>query len=585
MLIAAIRRRPRDAAWLAFWSLVQALPAMASGWVLAEATGMFLTGRPLAGLGWLGLMAVAALAGAFGTRLLYPRLGAIVEPLRDELAELIVAGALYRSTRAGNPPDTDAVARLTHQSEIVRDSFAGLLTVACTFVFTAGSTLAGLITLVPTTLPYVVPPLVVSVLILRLLLRPFAVRQRTSVAGEETVARDVAAAINGLRDVTACGAEVPVLAGLDEQVRRQAAASRSVARIGALRLLCLAVGGWLPLLLVLLAAPHLLRSGVSAAHLVGAIAYIGGSLRSTLGTLTQGLGAGLVRLTVTLDRIREQSAYEECQGPAQEPPTVRIDIENVRFGYGAEPVITDLSLQIAPGEHLAIVGPSGVGKSSLAGLLSGLLTPDGGQVLIGGVPASACLPAERVLIPQEAYVFAGTLAENITYLGQCDELEAAAEAVGLARLAAQLGGYQAQVDPARLSAGQRQLIALARAYLSPAPIVILDEATCHLDPAAEARAEQAFARRHGTLIVIAHRISSALRAERILVLDGRHAEAGQHAALLDSSPMYRDLVGYWSGGPTDLVPQRMLAASGGQRAQGVDRQPRRDRRQDRPGLP
>jgi ATP-binding cassette, subfamily C, bacterial len=90
-----------------------------------------------------------------------------------------------------------------------------------------------------------------------------------------------------------------------------------------------------------------------------------------------------------------------------------------------------------------------------------------------------------------------------------------------------------------------QLIALGRAHLSPAPLVILDEATCHLDPAAEARAERAFALRPGTLIVVAHRISSARRADRILVLDGLKATCGSHQELLDHSSLYRDLVGRW----------------------------------------
>src|SRR5581483_6069462 len=98
---------------------------------------------------------------------------------------------------------------------------------------------------------------------------------------------------------------------------------------------------------------------------------------------------------------------------------------------------------------------------------------------------------------------------------------------------------------AALSAGERQLLALARAYLSPAQIMILDEATCHLDPAADARVERAFAQRPGTLVVIAHRISSALRAKRILVLDGTRAVLGTHQELLDCSALYRDLVGHW----------------------------------------
>lgn len=238
-----------------------------------------------------------------------------------------------------------------------------------------------------------------------------------------------------------------------------------------------------------------------------------------------------------------------------------LSLREVEFGYGrhAEPIIRDLSIDIAPGDHLAIVGPSGIGKSSLAGLLAGMLRPTAGEVLLDGMSVAryppASLPGRRVLIPQEAYVFAGTLAENILYLRTASaaadrpfaaELDAAAEAVGLRALASQLGGYDAVVNPAALSAGERQLIALTRAYLSPAPIAILDEATCHLDPAAEAQAEAAFASRHGTLIVVAHRITSALRAQRVLVLDGNRAQAGDHASLLANSAMYQDLVGYWS---------------------------------------
>ena len=579
-LTRSLRRRPLDIGWLATWSLVQALPAVASGWAIAEAVSQFLAGRTAAGLGWLGLLALAALAGAYGTRQTYIRLGAIVEPLRDELVELIVAGALARSADTTKPPDTHAVARMTHQAEIVRDSYAGVLAVACTFVFTVGSTLAGLVTLVPVVLPYVIPPILTSVLILRWLLRPFAARQRMSVIGEEAVAGSAAKAVSSLRDVTACGGENVVMADFGARVAQQASAARSAARTGSARSLCIAAGGWLPLLLVLAAAPSMTRGGVSPARIIGAIVYISGGLRSALNTLAQGVSAGMVRLTVTLERIIEASAPRPAPpsppaplpatSPAAASPAAgELSLREVEFGYGrhAEPIIRDLSIDIAPGDHLAIVGPSGIGKSSLAGLLAGMLRPCAGEVLLDGISLTryppASLPGRRVLIPQEAYVFAGTLAENILYLRTASaaadrpfaaELDAAAEAVGLRALASQLGGYDAVVNPAALSAGERQLIALTRAYLSPAPIAILDEATCHLDPAAEARAEAAFASRHGTLIVVAHRITSALRAQRVLVLDGNRAQAGDHASLLADSAMYQDLVGYWSvtPGPADV---------------------------------
>jgi ATP-binding cassette, subfamily B, bacterial RamB/AmfA len=123
--------------------------------------------------------------------------------------------------------------------------------------------------------------------------------------------------------------------------------------------------------------------------------------------------------------------------------------------------------------------------------------------------------------------------------------ERAGRALAEGRSSVRLGGLGGWLDPAALSAGERQLMALTRAYLAPGGIAVLDEATCHLDPAAEARAEEAFARRPGTLIVVAHRVSSARRARRVLVLDGTRAVAGEHESLISRSPLYADLVGQW----------------------------------------
>jgi ATP-binding cassette subfamily C protein len=566
VLTRHLRRRWKDVAWLAAWSLVQSLPAVASGWSLAQATNQFLAGRTALGLAWLGVLVAAALAGAFGTRQVYLRIGAIVEPFRDDLVTVIVDGALAR-------PDARSVARMTHQAEIVRDSVAGVLAITCTVACTMVSTLAGLITLLPATLPYVVPPLLASLVLLRLLLRPYAARQRGAVLNEESVAAEVARAAVAARDITACGAEALVLDGLAEHIARQQKAMRRVAGVGSARLLCLAVGGWLPLLLVLAAAPGMLRHGVSAGAIVGAVTYITGSLRSVLYALSQGMGAGLVRLNVTLERILQTSAPSEAsktpaetraQTPPETPPVAlrrtapgqdrgrlgALEVRDVTFAYGpyAEPVLSRLTLTVPPGDHLAVVGPSGIGKSSLAGLLAGMLRPDKGEVLFNDLPVAGLGPGWRILIPQEAYVFAGTLEENLTYLHAAateTELDEAASAMGLTPLVARLGGYGAAITPAALSVGEQQLIALTRAYLPPALVVILDEATCHLDPAAEEQAEAAFARRGGTLIVIAHRISSARRARRILVLDGTRPQLGDHSSLLASSALYADLAGQW----------------------------------------
>jgi ATP-binding cassette subfamily C protein len=227
-----------------------------------------------------------------------------------------------------------------------------------------------------------------------------------------------------------------------------------------------------------------------------------------------------------------------------------------RYGPHAKPVVHNFDLALRHGEHLAVVGPSGAGKSTLAALMAGLLSPQRGTVRLDGLQVTGAAPAAlaacRVLIPQEAYVFSGSLADNLRYL--CPDasdahVDAALDVLGMRPLVFRLGGRAARVDPATLSAGERQLIALARAYLSPAPLVILDEATCHLDPAIESRVEWAFAARPGTLIVIAHRISSALRARLVLILDGGRPMLGSHDALFARSATYRDLVGHWHGAP------------------------------------
>jgi len=356
-------------------------------------------------------------------------------------------------------------------------------------------------------------------------------------------------------------------------VTAQAAALRALARVNAARALCLAVGGWLPLVLVLAQAPALLRHGVTPGAIIGAVTYIAGVLQGALAMLTRGVGTSGVRLAVTLQRIAEASApaTPHTSGP---PPAVAaagagrprtggpgpalVSLRQVSFGYSpdAEPILRGLDLELRSSDHLAIVGPSGIGKSTLAGLIAGLLSPTAGEVRLSGLPLRRILPAHlpgyRVLIPQEAYVFAGTLGDNLRYLAPgapAALLDASVDAVGLRPLVTRLGGYQAGLDPRSLSAGERQLIALARAHLSPARLAILDEATCHLDPGAAATAESAFASRPGALIVIAHRMSSALRARRVLVLDGTRASIGDHETLLGTSPLYRDLVGRWQAHP------------------------------------
>jgi ABC-type multidrug transport system fused ATPase/permease subunit len=286
------------------------------------------------------------------------------------------------------------------------------------------------------------------------------------------------------------------------------------------------------------------------------VQYLVMSLEPALRQLVHGTASSTLRLVITLRRLVETTTVPAAPPPSAHTPTRHghlLELDRVTFAYGAgEPLVSELSLTAPEGDHIAIVGQSGIGKSTVANLIAGIERPTGGEIRIGGAPVHRLEPSQRhesiVLIPQQAYVFAGTVADNLRYLRPDlpqRELDRTVELLGLVPLVSRLGGYRAEVQPAVLSAGERQLLALARAYVSAAPVIVLDEATCHLDPQHEALAERAFADRPGTLIVIAHRISSALRARRILVIDGTRSEIGVHSEHLATSPLYADLARNW----------------------------------------
>lgn len=542
---------------LALWSLLETGQTFLVGYGLARALDAgFLVGRGGVGIAWLGVAGVGVVVGACGTGRVYRGVADLVEPLRDRLVERVVA-------RGVREADGGALSGLTQQVELARDTFAGLVMVSRSFLFTAVGALAGLCSLDPLLLLVVAPPLVAGVCLFAATLRPLARRQETFLLADEALAGRLGTVCPGLRDITAAGAENRVATDTGHLVDAELRAARSLARWGVLRVASLAIGGQLPIVLLLATAPWLLAHGVTPGGLVGALAYVTQSLLPALQNLVHGLGTSGSRLAVVLRRLAPPSAsgtppavpHLTPTPPLTNPPALSLTSVTFAYGTAGAPVLRDLTLALPQGAHLAVVGPSGIGKSTLTALAAGLLKPGRGTIQVYGRPVGETV-ARRVLIPQEAYVFSGTLAENLGHLRPDPvpqaELLAAAEAVGLAPLLDALGGPDSPVNPAALSAGERQLIALTRAYLSYAPLALLDEATCHLDPEAEERAERAFARRErsgAALIVVAHRISSARRAHRVLVMDGQDTALGTHSDLLRRSPLYRELVGSWSSEP------------------------------------
>ena len=240
--------------------------------------------------------------------------------------------------------------------------------------------------------------------------------------------------------------------------------------------------------------------------------------------------------------------------------------EEVGYTYreGGHPALDSLSFSLAPGQQVALVGPSGAGKSTVAYLLLRFLEPQQGRIVVDDLPLGSLSPdgwrQQVAWVPQSPYLFAGTVAGNIRLArpeATPDEVAwAARQAHAEPFIEALPEGYDTAVGERgqRLSAGQAQRIALARAFLKDAPLLVLDEATANLDPETEALVQDALAHLlvGRTALIIAHRLSTVSRVDRILVMEeGRVVEEGNHEVLLEREGLYRQLVGaHQPGGAT-----------------------------------
>jgi ATP-binding cassette subfamily B protein len=441
----------------------------------------------------------------------------------------------------------------------------------------------GLVTLVTSVITLVGVAVVLALLDWRLALATLVVAPLLGVAANAFRTRSTAAwrlvreratvvtvqlqeALAGARTIQAFRAQPRILARIGEANRAERAAHWSTIRyasaffpavelVGTIAsVIVLGFGGWLTL-----------TSALEVGTLVAFLLY----LRSLFDPVQQ--------LSELFDQVQAATAGAERVGAVlSQPPTVadapdavaipaprgELELRGVSFGYADGPdVLHDVDLRVPAGRTLALVGPTGAGKSTVAKLIARFYDPRDGTVRLDGHDLRdvrlADLRAAMGYVPQEGFLFSGTVADNIRY-GRPGatraRIEAAAAAVGADVVIGRLpDGYDTEVGErgALLSAGERQLVSFARAWIADPTLLILDEATSNLDAASEARIGEALhlLRQGRTTVVIAHRLSTVAQADQVAVIEGgRVVEAGAPARLLAAHGRFADLYDRWLAG-------------------------------------
>ena len=444
---------------------------------------------------------------------------------------------------------------------LVQDGFAQFLIQALTMIVVTAVLLHYNTTLAVLTLVLVVPPLTAASLWFRHAADAGYNRQRDTIAA---MFADLAESLNGVRVVTAHNRQDRNIVAHREVVGAYRDANDWTGRINAIYGPGTSVIGLLAMAVLLLVGGRMvLRGQLSIGELTAFVLYVNAFFQPVqqLVQLYTQYQQGKAAIGKIRGLLRTPSSVVQSPSAVELPPVHgEIVFDDVTFGYlPSRPVLEHVSLRIAPGETVACVGPTGAGKSTLAKLVTRFYDPTGGTVRIDGHDLRdvtlASLRRQIGVVPQEPFLFAGTLRDNIAFArpGASDaQVWAAVDAVGLRDLVERSpDGLDTPLHERgqSVSSGERQLLALARAFLAEPRVVVLDEATSNLDLRSELRVEAALdALLQGrTAILVAHRLSTAMRADRIIVVDDRRiVESGSHAELLAAGGRYAAMFTTWA---------------------------------------